>query len=73
MGDAPNMVEACVLNRDEVVLGYPSIPVRLKDVERSGIFLKASKGVLVDDVRIVRVLEDTRGDPGLNGNEGQLL
>ena len=41
--------------------------------ERSGIFLKASKGVLVDDVRIVRVLEDTRGDPGLNGNEGQLL
>ena len=48
--DVPDVIKASILNCNEVVLGYPRIPVILKDTECLVVILEPSESVFVNDV-----------------------
>ncbi len=60
------MVQTRILDRGEVVFGYPRFPMVLQNAQGMVSVLQLSKGVFVYDVRVVRVLEDTGGYPRLH-------
>ena len=59
------MIKARVLNRNEVILCNPSIPMVVKYVKRGIVILQGTEGVFIDYVGVVGIVEDTRGYPGL--------
>lgn len=65
VGDGPDVVEPCGLDRDEVVFGYPRRPVVLEHVERVVFVEHLAEGVLVDDIRVVCVFENAGRYPWL--------
>lgn len=63
------MVQPCCFDCYKVFLCNPGIPMILQHTQGIIRILHLSERVLVYNVRIIRVLEDTWSYPGLNGDQ----
>jgi hypothetical protein len=60
------MVETGCFHGLEIVLCDPGVPMSFKGCPGNCEVLQLAKGILIDDIRVVGVLEHARGDPWLS-------
>lgn len=59
------MVQTCILHSDKICFRYPGLPMICEDSQSGVVVLHLTESVFVDNIIVVRVLENAGCDPGL--------